>query len=79
MKSVRWELVAALTTAGMSFPSAAHALVASYTDLWDVSQGTVVTGTSGALSGGWWSDPRNMFGGTYGSVADTKNSSVRQW
>lgn len=45
----------------------AHALVLSYTDLWDVSQGTVVIATSGALTGGWSSDVRNMFGGYFGS------------
>jgi hypothetical protein len=54
----------------------AHALLASYTDLWDVSQGAVVTGTSGALSGGWYSDASNMFGATIGSNADTRNNTI---
>jgi PEP-CTERM motif len=56
----------------------ANALLASYTDLWDVSQGISVTGSSGALSGGWWSDPRNMFGGTYGTsgIADVRNNTI---
>jgi hypothetical protein len=55
----------------------AHALVVSYTDLWDVSQGTVVTGSSGALSGGWSSDARNMFGGTFGSgPPDVLNNTI---
>jgi hypothetical protein len=45
----------------------ANAGLISYTDKWDVSQGVVVSGSSGALTGGWSSDPRNMFGGFYGS------------
>jgi len=43
------------------------ALVASTTDLWDVSQGTIVTSHTGVLSG---SDPRNMFGFISGAVTD---------
>jgi hypothetical protein len=45
----------------------AQARLLSYSDLWDVSQGTVVTGSTGALAGGWSSDARNMFGGFFGS------------
>jgi hypothetical protein len=55
----------------------ANALVMSYADLWDVSQGTSVTGSSGALTGAWSSDPRNMFGGTYGSgPGDVTNNTI---
>jgi len=55
----------------------ANALIVSYTDLWDVSQGTSVTGSSGALTGSWSSDPRNMFGGTYGSgPSDLLNNTI---
>lgn len=53
-----------------------YALQAVYNDLWDISQGTSVTGTSGALAGGWFSDARNMFGGTYGSNPDTMNNTI---
>ncbi|SEM05284.1 hypothetical protein SAMN04489760_10384 [Syntrophus gentianae] len=55
----------------------ANALLMNYTDLLDVSQGTIVTGSSGALTGGWSSDSRNMFGGTYGSgPADLTNNTI---
>lgn len=55
----------------------ANALPAIYTDLWDVSRGTSVTGTSGALTGGWSSDARNMFGGTFGSgPSDVLNNTI---
>jgi len=54
----------------------ANARMAIFDDLWDVSQGTSVSASSGALAGGWWSDPRNMFGGAYGSNPDTKNNTI---
>jgi hypothetical protein len=55
----------------------AHAGPLNYTDLWDVSRGSTVTGSSGALSGGWNSDPRNMFGGTFGSgPSDVLNNTI---
>jgi hypothetical protein len=57
----------------------ANARLVNYTDLWDVIQGTVVTDSSGALLGSWSSDPRNMFGGTYGSgPADLTNNTIFQ-
>jgi len=57
----------------------AHALLASKTDLWDVSEGAIVTGTSGALSGSWSSDARNMFGGAFGSgPPDVLNNTIFQ-
>lgn len=43
--------------------STAYAIVPVTTDLWDISQGSVVTNTSGMLT-----DGRDMFGGTYGWV-----------
>lgn len=52
---------------GLAGAPGVQALPLSYNDLWDVSQGATVTATSGALSGGWSSDARNMFGGTFGS------------
>jgi hypothetical protein len=44
-----------------------YALVVNYSDLWDISQGTLVTESSGVISLGR-SDIRNMFGGSFGSV-----------
>ncbi len=45
--------------------SSAQFLAQSTNDLWDISQGTVVTGTSGV---NWNSDARDMFGGNFSPV-----------
>jgi hypothetical protein len=44
----------------------AHALTPSASDLWDVSQGATVTGTSGVVTGACASNAGNMFGGNIG-------------
>lgn len=60
-----------------ALPNPAPANPLSYTDLWDISRGTIVTGSSGALAGGWSSDPRNMFGGTFGTgPSDLLNNTI---
>jgi len=59
------------------FTTPVYSSTMNYADLWDVSQGTIVTGNSGALTGTWNSDSRNMFGGTYGSgPADLTNNAI---
>ena len=54
----------------LALPRAAGALTPSSTDLWDISNGVIITGDSGILNngGGVYSDNRNMFGGNYGGV-----------
>ncbi|HEY9175459.1 MAG TPA: hypothetical protein VI136_24505 [Verrucomicrobiae bacterium] len=49
-----------------------HAQAQSTSDLWDISQGTVVVNRSGGhwLAEGGGMDPRNMFGGQYGSYVE---------
>jgi len=66
-----------LVVTALFLPSPAAANPIGYADLWDISRGTVVTGSSGALSGGWSSDARNMFGGTFGSgPPDVLNNTI---
>jgi len=49
------------------FPNASVALPVSYTDLWDISNGTIIDDTSGALyySSTYKSDIRKLFGDDY--------------
>jgi len=53
-----------------SLPTTIMADPISYSDLWDISQGSVVDSTSGALnySSGYRSDVRDMFGGNYSII-----------
>lgn len=54
----------------MAIPGISTAGPISSTDLWDISQGSVVGSNSGALhySSGYYSDIRDMFGGAFGTV-----------
>jgi len=75
MRSIR--LAITIGFAGLTAMPAVQALPVSYTDLWDLSQGATVLGTTGALTGGWTSDARNMFGGTFGTgPADVTNNAI---
>jgi len=67
----------ALTTIMISLVSTAVAgpviePSASGVDLWDISNETIVTGSSPILShgSGYYSDARNMFGGNYGTLGN---------
>lgn len=55
--------IASLLIAGTNLIQAA--ILPSSTDLWDISQGTTVVGTSGILSTFYSSDARDMFGGNF--------------
>lgn len=59
-----------LFVAALLLPSLSVAVPISSTDLWDVSQGTLVDSTSGALNyrPTYASDVRNMLGGTFGTI-----------
>ncbi len=64
-------LVAGLLVSAVLFlPTSSMAIPISSTDLWDISQGSTVDSTSGALnySSFWNSDVRNMFGSAFGTV-----------
>lgn len=54
----------------LGFPGISQAEPISSTDLWDISQGSVVDGTSGALyyRSSYRSDVRDMFGGAFGNI-----------
>lgn len=62
-----------LAVAVLLLPGISAAEPFSYTDLWDISQGSSVDGTSGALyySSSYRSDVRDMFGGAYANIGAT--------
>lgn len=70
-------LPAILATAVLALASPAWSLPASTIDLWDVSQGTVVTANTAVLDYGglpFLSDRRNMFGFTQAGSIETVNT-----
>ena len=68
MKRILGLMIGLLMMAGT-----AQAIVPVYNDVWDISQGAVVTNTSGMLT-----DGRDMFGGTYGYV-EAGNALFADW
>ncbi len=63
-------MIVVLSIVLLVIPNSANAAPQSFTDLWDMSQATVVDATSGAMfyRASWSSDVRNMFGGAYGTI-----------
>ncbi len=56
-------IITTLIIAGTNFVQAS--ILPSSTDLWDISQGNSIVGTSGILSTFYSSDARDMFGGNF--------------
>lgn len=76
-KSLLFTLLFSLFYAGSCF-----AITMAYDDLWDVSQGTAVTGDSGAMNYGnqyWSSDTNHMFGGFSPDRVDIYNTLFRDY
>ena len=67
---IRHSISTAATLLVLLVPASATALPISSADLWDLSQGSLVDNTTGALnySSSFRSDVRDMFGGAFGTI-----------